>query len=1223
MNRRRSTVTLGLAVALLGAGALGARLLAPEREAAIVVGGPADPRGPVSLAPAGMPRTPTPTAEEPSGRCLVAGLVRRAGRPVEADVEARRVGDVAPRTSGEGPASDAGAEPADGVVLVRARSGSDGRFACPELPPGSYVVRALAGDGARGARSLAFRIDGERADLVLELMTPSATLRGVVVREEGTAVVGRVHVVPESLRWGRGDDDEAPAVDRGEPLADPRDASTDASGAFEVVGLTPGPYRLEVEDGDTRGTVSVWIPRPEGLRVVLPARGPEVVGTVADRATGQAIADATIVWSAWNASGSLERTFRTDASGRFALLAAPGGWLSIHARGYAARSLSVGRDELPEARFLLDRTVRIRGRATFADDGRPAAGLVVEASSAPASRGFTRPHARTTTDAEGRYLMDGLSPGEVSVRVHDAKGIARGMSDLSLEDLEYPLEYDPLSVSVAPGGEGTLDLTIEPPARIVGRLTEAAGAPIAGVLVTASRPGVGHLHAYTPPSYWRIGHAVPDADGRFTLGDLLPGWTYDVVAIRGAEAASASASASTDPASSPLALTFARSDTFEVRVVDDGTGVGVAGVDLRASTAHARGGTWRGRSGDDGFVQVGPLAGEEIQVRSGDVSKWILEPETVTIPLSEQRLAEPRVLRVRRAKIETEARLGASMPQSEVWVNGRQLPSGGGGTSNPLTVRVVDASGAPVPRADLDWHLKVDGSGTGGSVPVIDGVATVPRSADPVVSAWVSVSRPRGAEETPLPLGSARAGPIADATGSITLRLPATPWVEGRVLDEAGRGLAGLRLRLVVPGTESTRGPDDDTGVDRTDASGHFRLVGLGDDEQCLILPALQRFACVAPIPVPRGGAPIEVRLRLAVVARITVTNPDGGPAPGLEVRAWDFRPTVRGISNVDWSSRSAYGTTDAQGVATLEGLDPEGTYSLYVKGSRDGGAEKEVRRDGWKPAETAIRLRGERDLRGIVRDPAGKPLAGAHIVAFVDRRWVAGATSGNDGTFALHDDGQEGLRLYATMSNGQGPASEPVAAPEGGELVTLTLDPGVELSVRVVGAAVARRTVVLTSDPSSDWRDNGEFQHGKTDEGGRVRFRGLRPGVGYAIWVAPQKASWLQIDAAADESTAFVRDVRGGLPAPEVEVRLEPGLVLVARAPSGASWSGPSMTARRGLLSVDGTQRPDGAFEFRGLLDLEWDVVVEAWGGGQRYAGRGRPGADVSLERTASTGGR
>ena len=64
-------------------------------------------------------------------------------------------------------------------------------------------------------------------------------------------------------------------------------------------------------------------------------------------------------------------------------------------------------------------------------------------------------------------------------------------------------------------------------------------------------------------------------------------------------------------------------------------------------------------------------------------------------------------------------------------------------------------------------------------------------------------------------------------------------------------------------------------------------------------------------------------------------------------------------------------------------------------------------------------------------------------------------------------------------------------------------------------------------------------------------------------------------------------------------------------------------MRASRGLLSVDGTQRPDGAFEFRGLLEGEWDVVVEAWGGGQRYVGRGRPGADVSLERDASSGGR
>ncbi len=1207
VGRHGRKLALGLLGTLLALGGAYASLrgspVGTEERGTVTEGeGPAGATAPTALAPVGQPVEASSGEATRTGACRIAGLVRRAGRPVEATIEVRRG--------------------ADGAVLVRIRSGRDGTFDAPRLPAGACEVHGATEDGARGAVAVSLRADGQLERVVLELLTPACTLRGAIVREEGTPFVGTI-----SLRSGRGEEpwsrSAADADDGPSGLAQGRDASTDASGRFEMDALTPGPYDLEVHDGDAVVTVPVSLPRPEELRLVLPSRGETIDAVVVDRATGRGIAEATVDWTGSIARGRLERTLRTDAFGHVALPATVPGWWTVRAPGYASLSDSVGRSGPPPTRFELDRTVRVRGRATFAAGGRPAVGLVVEASSAVASRGAQTPAARTTTDVEGRYLLEGLSPGEVSVRVRDAKGIARGMEDLSLEDLEQPLDHDPLAVRLGPGSEGTLDLAIVPAAHVVGRLTDDAGAPVAGALVTASRPGRSYRHAFTPPSYWGVGRAATDAEGRFELRDLLPGWTYEVVAARGTERARGTATAAVGGAGAPLSLTFGAVAGFEARVVDETTGAGVAGVELVARTEGANGGAWWGRTGDDGFVRIGPLPTGAVWVRAWDATRWELVPERVTLALDAQRGAEPPTLRVRRASVEAEIRLVPQVPVTSVAVNGHEL-SGDGAAPNPLTVRVVDAEGAPVPRARLRWSLRVDGSGTGGSLDVVAGTATVERRADPAVSAWITVGEARGADGERLPLGVARAGPIPDGTGSLELRLPPVPWVEGRVLDESGRGVRGIRVRLVIPGADSVGGYDDDQRVDRTDASGRFRLVGLGDAEQCLLVPVPEHLACVAPVPAPPGGPPLEIRLRNAVSARVTVTGPNGRPAPGLEVRAWDFRPTVRGISDLDWTSRSAYGTTDGEGIATLQGLDPEGSYSLYVKlGERDGAAAREVRRDAWKPADTAVALRGERDLRGFVRDPAGRPLPGARVVAYVARRWVAGAVAGADGSFTLHDDGQEGLFLYATVSEGQGPTSVPVAAPAGDEVVVLVLDPGLDLSVRLVGAAVARRTVVLTSDPSRPVRDNDEVQHARTDPTGRVRFRGLRPGVGYALWVAPLRASWLQIDPASDETTALVRDVFGGTPAPEVEVRLEPGRVLVARAPAEAAWSGPSMRATLGLLSVDGTRRPDGAFEFRGLLDGEWDVVVEAWGGGQRYVGRGRPGAEVSLAREASAGRR
>ena len=51
--------------------------------------------------------------------------------------------------------------------------------------------------------------------------------------------------------------------------------------------------------------------------------------------------------------------------------------------------------------------------------------------------------------------------------------------------------------------------------------------------------------------------------------------------------------------------------------------------------------------------------------------------------------------------------------------------------------------------------------------------------------------------------------------------------------------------------------------------------------------------------------------------------------------------------------------------------------------------------------------------------------------------------------------------------------------------------------------------------------------------------------------------------------------------------------------------------------MIIEGAERQDGAFEFRGLCDLEWVFSVESLGGGERYLATGRPGgAELPLVR-------
>lgn len=119
---------------------------------------------------------------------------------------------------------------------------------------------------------------------------------------------------------------------------------------------------------------------------------------------------------------------------------------------------------------VLRRAASLFGRVTRRADGAPVAEARVEARAKRAGHGFGLRGARVlaTTDADGRYRLDGLAPGEIHV------------------DVEARSEASPngIALEIADGATLEYDIALELGATIHGRVTDAiTSLPIAGARV--------------------------------------------------------------------------------------------------------------------------------------------------------------------------------------------------------------------------------------------------------------------------------------------------------------------------------------------------------------------------------------------------------------------------------------------------------------------------------------------------------------------------------------------------------------------------------------------------------------------------------------------------------------------------------------------------------------------------------------------------------------------
>ncbi len=334
--------------------------------------------------------------------------------------------------------------------------------------------------------------------------------------------------------------------------------------------------------------------------------------------------------------------------------------------------------------------------------------------------------------------------------------------------------------------------------------------------------------------------------------------------------------------------------------------------------------------------------------------------------------------------------------------------------------------------------------------------------------------------------------------------------------------------------------------------------------------------AAPAPIPAPAPSGPRTLRLRVVSAAT-------GRPVPHAEVRVW------MALRDDDWR------TADAEGRLAIVHSTGPADRTVGVDAWSDGFA---MQRHNWGqdpklpiPDEATLKLQAGESLGGIVRDEAGRPVAGAKVYLWshnykrkdpTELLYDLRSTTGPDGrwhTGGAPETTGDLLGFYIThpdyLSDREyvsGRARPPIADFRAGKAESV-LKTGVPIVGRVVdpaGRGVPGALVISTDQPGNLF--SGLEKYGvRTDPDGNFRTGQVKPG----DWHLVVRASGfgpaaLAIKVRGDAphfesrpvragSVAGREDVDAGLVAASVEIQLPKAVRFVARVvePSGRPIEG------------------------------------------------------------------
>lgn len=449
------------------------------------------------------------------------------------------------------------------VIALRLRPAPPQRAgAAPDVP---VAQRAPSARPARGPVVVPFAWLGQRG-------VAGRRIAGRVLHAGQPVAHAIVRLTTEELHVGEWPVAEVEADDAGHFDLGPRPATR-----YRVVahadGLVAAGASVDVRALDPR-------PAPDALTIELLDCDVVVSGTVRDSGGG-------VIVGARVRAGTYASEFSTtvsDAEGRYHLCVSAG---PIHieagADGYGTELRHTRGRREARMDFALSPELVIAGRVVDGE-GTPVEGAVVVA----ATNGHD-PGTVAETIADGRFRLDGLVDGTYLV-------IARA-DDRAAEK----------SVKLAAGGASEdLVLTLEPRAPLAGRVI-AGGQPAGGATVVVT----------SVDGPWKLGSAVSQADGRFSMAALPRGTVK--VSVEGHKLVSPDATLDLAVVRD-VELVCERLATVSGRVLRDGKPVARAEVHLYQGPMRPH----RVVAHDDGTFEIEGVAAGSYQIYAQSIARGAL-----------------------------------------------------------------------------------------------------------------------------------------------------------------------------------------------------------------------------------------------------------------------------------------------------------------------------------------------------------------------------------------------------------------------------------------------------------------------------------------------------------------------------------------------------------------------------------------------------------------------
>ncbi len=889
---------------------------------------------------------------------------------------------------------------------------------------------------------------------------PTAELRGRIVGDGDKPLS---HAVVLVLR----DDSAAPKS------AKVSRVETGDDGGFAALGLTGETFRIRVQAAGYAPLTQPQLPANASVRLRL-KRGAKLTGIVKDRATGGAIAGATVLgWDrdadAFGEDGIRKTT--TGKDGRFVLEDLLPGKVTVEARSAAHAPSKSPNTVVPKAdlELLLDLAGGISGSVTDVV-GDPVAGAEVKAF----WRDSTGPRSKSAkTGPDGHY------------RIADA-----GTKPVSRMAVRAP-KFLPYEREGAPPSDGVVDFMLEHPGSIAGIVHAFDGKSPASFKVALKSEDGSSSSAKSEKEF-------TDPNGAFRLDELEPGtYTIEVAAEHYASASKSSIRVVAEQVADAGTLTLQSRSVMRGRTVAardrtpvPGVTVHINFVDGPQHPAAGADNSWTVTSGSDGTFDTPALPDGTFDVAIDHPS---FAPLRMRIPFHPDADNQEVVLELYRGGSLTGIVTNAnSEPVANVRISAAMGPD--------MDARVADTGS--------DGHYFIDGLAPG----------------------TYSVTRQQERQGTQVGLDTKTAAIREGETTTVDFDESPRVSVSGSVMrGDAPISNASLYWVPVDPNFAH------DGTTTKADGGGNYQ-VGLrhGGKYQVSVVFAVSGNSnghSVVALTIPE-----QPQVHQDIVFNISsisghVLDPDRNGVKGALVTA------LRDGASAPDAPRQATTMSVDDGSFRLEGIDP-GTYRVTARARGFAAAEQYpvTIQDGDPDPNLELNLQRGWMMRGRVVDPQGRAIAGALVVVAppgaAESGYLPSQTDGA-GTFRITApaDGTVNVaaitpRFAPAVQNGIDPPTSDTP-PD----IVLHATPGGAIRVRVVhrnGDPVPVARVAYQPSPLFPGSDIAVDRNPAptTDNDGVSRIGMLYPGVYVVSLIGRRDASPVQVPVTEGSEVEAVLEV-------------------------------------------------------------------------------------------------